>query len=253
MCEDAAVSENGVRELAPTGVLRVGVAVGPAASPGWAVADPETGEPQGVAVDLGRSLAERAEVPLEIVRFASSGEVTEALAAAEIDVAFMPVDDDRREIVAFGPNYALGTSTYLVPAGSPISSLEEVDRDWVRVGGVEATTTIRAARRTLSRATVTGTTGADELLALLQAGDVDAVALGRDSLQELAPLVPGSRILDGHFWAAGTAIAVPKGRPAALVAASAFIEDAKANGTVQAAFDRAGLAGATVAPPGRVP
>ena len=99
---------------------------------------------------------------------------------------------------------------------------------------------------------MTGTTGADELLALLRAGELDAVALGRDSLQELAPLVPGSRILDGHFWAAGTAIAVPKGRPAALEFASAFIEDAKADGTVQAAFDRAGLTGATVAPPGSV-
>jgi polar amino acid transport system substrate-binding protein len=244
------MSEDAVGELAPNGTLRVGVAVGPAASPGWAVADPETGEPRGVAVDLGRGLAERARVPFEIVRFASSGEATEALAAAAIDVVFMPVDDDRRRVVAFGPDYALGTSTYLVPAGSTISTLEEVDRAGTRVGGVEATTTIRAARRTLSRATVYGTAGADELVALLRAGEVDAVALGRDSLQELAVLVPGSRILDGHFWAAGTAIAVPKGRPAALTFASTFIEDAKADGSVQAAFDRAGLTGATVAPPG---
>ena len=154
--------------------------------------------------------------------------------------------------MAFGPNYALGTSTYLVPAGSPITSIEEVDRAGTRVGGVEATTTIRAARRSLSRAEVTGTTGADELLALLRAGELDAVALGRDSLHELAPLVPGSRILDGHFWAAGTAVAVPKGRPAALEFASGFIEDAKADGIVQAAFDRAGLTSATVAPPGSV-
>ena len=244
------MSKGAVHQLAPTGTLRVGVAVGPVASPGWAVANPETGEPRGVAVDLGRALAERAGVPLEIVRFASSGEVTDALAAAAVDVAFMPVDDDRKEVVAFGPNYALGTSTYLVLTGSAISSLEEVDRPGVRVGGVEATTTIRAARRSLSHATVTATTGADELVALLRVGELDAVALGRDSLQELSVLVPGSRIHDGHFWAAGPAIAVPKGRPAALAFASTFIEDAKADGSVQAAFDRAGLTGATVAPPG---
>jgi polar amino acid transport system substrate-binding protein len=252
-CEDARMSsEAAVRELAPTGTLRVGVAVGPAASPGWTIADPVTGDPSGVAVDLGRALASRIGTPLQIVRYASSGEVTEALAREAIDVAFMPVDEDRKQVVAFGPNYALGTSTYLVPDGSPITSIEEVDREGIRVGGVESTTTIRAARRSLSAAEVTGTTGADELLALLRAGEVDAVALGRDSLQQLAGLVPGSRILDGHFLSAGTAIAVPKGRPAALELASTFIENAKADGVVQAAFDRAGLTGASVAPPGWV-
>ncbi len=243
------MSEDAARELAPTGVLRVGVAVGPAASAGWAVADPETGEPRGVAVDLGGDLARRAGVPLALTAFASSGEATEALAAGSIDVAFLPVDDERQKVVAFGPSYALGTSTYLVPADSPVSSLDEVDRVGTRVGGVEATTTIRAARRALAKASVIGTTGAEELLALLLAGEIDAVALGRDSLQEWTTLVPGSRILDGRFWSTGTAIAVPKDRPAALAFASAFIEDAKAHGTVRAAFDRSGLTSATVAPP----
>jgi len=244
------MSEVAVRELAPTGTLRVGVAVGPAASPGWAVADPGSGEPRGVAVDLGRALADRIATPLEVIPYASSGEVTEALAAEAIDVAFMPVDEERRRVVAFGPDYALGTSTYLVPAGSPIGSIDEVDRGGIRVGGVEATTTIRAARRSLSRAEVIGTTGADELVGMLRAGELDAVALGRDSLDQLSRQVPGSRILDGAFLAAGTAIAVPKGRGAALRLASVFIEDAKADGIVQAAFDHAGLSGATVAPPG---
>lgn len=247
MAPDAAV-----RELAPTGALRVGAAVGPAASPGWAVVDPGTGQPQGVVVDLGRALADRVRMPMELIRFASSGEVTDALTEGAIDVGFMPVDEARAQLVAFGPNYALGTSTYLVAPGSPISSIEEVDRPGIRVGGVEATTTIRAARRSLTQTGVTGTEGADELLQRLRAGELDAVALGRDSLRSLAALIPGARILDGHFLATGTAIAVPKGRPAALELATTFIEDAKADGTVQAAFDHAGLEGATVAPPGSI-
>jgi polar amino acid transport system substrate-binding protein len=226
--------------------------VGPAASPGWAVVDPGTGEPRGVAVDLGTALADRAGVPVELVGFSSSGEVTGALADGAIDVGFMPVDEDRKQLVAFGPNYALGTSTYLVAPGSPIASIDEVDRPGIRVGGVEATTTIRAARRSLTRTEVSGTPGADELLRRLRAGELDAVALGRDSLQSLAAMVPGARILDGHFLATGTAIAVPKGRPGALRFATAFIEAAKADGTVRSAFDRAGLEGAIVAPPGSV-
>src|SRR5690606_23053140 len=112
------------------------------------------------------------------------------------------------------------------------------------------TTTVRAARRMLKNTTVAGVKGATEILELLKAGGVDAVALGRDSLEDFARMVPGARVLDGHFWAVGTAVATPKGRPAGLAYASAFIEEAKADGTVKRAFEAAKLKGAKVAPPG---
>src|SRR4051812_34968204 len=44
MAQDPAAT---LKELAPTGTLRVGVAVGPAASPLWATKDPSTGKPRG--------------------------------------------------------------------------------------------------------------------------------------------------------------------------------------------------------------
>lgn len=247
MAQDPAAT---LKELAPTGTLRVGVAVGPAASPLWATKDPSSGKPRGVTIDLGTALAKKLGLPLDLVVHASSGEVTEALSAGKIDVGFMPVDEDRKKVVDFGTNYALGESTYLVAPGSSIRTLEEVDRPGVRVLGVENTTTIRAARRTLKAATVTGTKGSNEIVDLVRGGQVDAVALGRDSLDEFAKQLPGARVLDGHFWAVGTAIAVPKGRPAALAAVTDFIEQAKADGSIKRAFDAAGLKSATVAPAG---
>ena len=39
-------------DIAPTGALRVAVAVGPAASAFWTTRDPSTGEPRGVTVEL---------------------------------------------------------------------------------------------------------------------------------------------------------------------------------------------------------
>jgi polar amino acid transport system substrate-binding protein len=245
----AAMADEAVlKELAPTGKLRVGIAVGLTASPLWATKDERTGEPRGVTVDLGRALGAKLGLPVDLVVHASSGEVTEALAAEKIDVGFMPVDEERKKVLAIGPNYALGESTYLVAPGSNIQSIDQVDRPGVRVVGVENTTTIRAVRRLLKQASVTGTKGSTEIPDLVRAGQADAVALGRDSLDDFAKIIPGARVLPGHFWAVGTAIAVPKGRPKALQAITDFIEAAKADGTVKRAFDAAGLKSATVAP-----
>jgi polar amino acid transport system substrate-binding protein len=82
----------------------------------------------------------------------------------------------------------------------------------------------------------------------MRTGNADAIALGRESLAGMQAKLPGSRILDGHFQATGTAVAVPKGRSAALAYVSAFVEQAKKDGTVRKALDAAGMKGALVAP-----
>lgn len=81
----------------------------------------------------------------------------------------------------------------------------------------------------------------------MREGRAQAVALGLESLQALLPQVHGLRILDGHSHALGTAIIVPPGRPGPLAAATAWIEAAKADGTVRRALDAAGISG-SVAP-----
>jgi polar amino acid transport system substrate-binding protein len=237
------------RELAPTGKLRVGIGVGAAPSAFWATRDPATGRPRGVTVDLAGALAAKLGVPLELVVYPNSGEVTAAGPKGEWDAAFMPADDERRRIVEFGPAYYLSTSTYMVRAGSPIMSIAEVDRAGVRVGGIAGTTTARSAIASLKNTKVISVRTVDELVAKMNAGELDAIALGRESLAGLAPKIPGARILEGHFHAAGTAVAVPKGRPAAHAYVTRFIEQAKADGTVRRALDGAGFRNLPVAPP----
>ncbi len=87
----------------------------------------------------------------------------------------------------------------------------------------------------------------------MRAGKADAIALSRASLAGVAAKIPGSRILDGGFLNSTTAIAVPKGRSAALAYVSAFVEEAKASGLVRRAFDSVGLTNAQVAPAGMKP
>ena len=240
--------EQARRELAPTGSLRIAVGVGASPSAFWAIKDPATGAPRGVTVDLGRALAAKLGVPLELVVYANSGEIVAAGPKGEWEVTFVPMDDARRKVLDFGPAYYLSTSTYMVRAGSPIRTIAEVDRPGVRVAGVANTATARSAIASLKQTKLLSFRTGDELVEKMRAGEVDAIALGRESLGGLLPKLPGARILDGHFHAAGTAVAVPKDRPAALAYVREFVERAKTDGTVRAALDRAGFSDLPVAP-----
>jgi polar amino acid transport system substrate-binding protein len=236
-------------ELAPTGRLRVAIAVAPAASTFFSMRDQATGELRGVAVTLGAELASQLRVPVEYVVYPNSGELAAAGALGAWDVSFLPADEERAAIVDFGPAYNLFESTYLVRAGSAIESIAEVDRPGVRVAAVDNTTTGRSAARQLESATLRSFRSVDEVQQALLAGEVDAAAMSRASLQALLPNLPGARVLPGHFHATANTIAVPKGRAAALAYATRFIEDAKASGRVRRAFDAIGLTDAVVAPP----
>jgi polar amino acid transport system substrate-binding protein len=91
----------------------------------------------------------------------------------------------------------------------------------------------------------------EQAMAMMRAGEADAFALSKDSLRPLIADFPGARILDDAFHLVGIAIAVPKNRPAALAYVSAFLEEAKASGSVRRALDRAGMKDEAVAPAGR--
>ena len=160
----------------------------------------------------------------------------------------MPVDEERKKRVAFGPNYALGESTYMVTAALPARTIEDVDRAGVRVIGIANTTTIRAATRTLKNASISSAASVAEAVAMLRDGKADAFALSRDSLPTYVKQVPGSRITDGAFQQIGIAIAVAKGKPAAFAAVTEFMDDAKKNGAVRKALDDAGFADIAIAP-----
>jgi polar amino acid transport system substrate-binding protein len=229
-----------VNELIPTGKLRCGLAVAPKMSALFVIKEAD-GSPRGITADLGHALAQKLGVPLEFVIAPNTGVLTDALASGAIDVAFMPVDEERKKRLDFGPAYCMVESTYMVTAASGIKTLLEVDRPGVRVVGIANTTTIRAAGRTLKNTAPTAATSIDDALALLRAGQADAFALGRDSLPDFVALFPGSHIVDGGFQQTGVAIAVPKGRPGALAYVTAFMQEAKASGAIRRAMDRAGM------------
>jgi polar amino acid transport system substrate-binding protein len=238
---NAAANESAMKDLAPTGKLRVGVVFAPTMSPFFVIKDAD-GKPRGVTVDLAETLAEKLNLPVEFVLYPNSGQATDAVESGAVDVSFMPVDEERKQRIAFGPDYVRAESTYMVTAASGAKTVADVDRAGMRVIGIANTTTIRAAGRTLKNTTISPVTSVGEAVEALLAGKADAFALGRDTLPAYVKQVPGSRITDGQFQQMGVAIAVPKGRPEALAAVTSFMDEAKKNGTVRKALDKGGFA-----------
>lgn len=241
-------SPDDLRQLAPTGTLRGGVVTAPAASAFFAIKD-ERGEVRGVTADLIRGFAAALKLPLALQIYDNSGQVTEAVAKGDCDLAFMPQDAERAKRVDFGPAYYFIESTYLVPAGSNIKNISEVNQPGRRIVAISNTTTARSARRTAPNAIVEEVASVDQMTEMARQGRGDAFALSHDSFAGLLPKLPGARVLPGNFQQTGIAVAVPKGRSVALRIASELLEVAKSSGVVRRALDSAGFQDATVAPP----
>jgi polar amino acid transport system substrate-binding protein len=249
----AAVAANNLssiatRDIAPTGSLRVAIAVGPAASTFWATRDPASGEARGVTVELAKAAAAKLDLPLKLVEYQNSGEIAAAAADGAWDISFMPADAEREKFVDQGPPYVVYESTYLVRAGSDIKTIADIDRDGIRVGAIAGTSTSRTVAKSLKHAALTTFSKPEAAAALLGQGQLDALAMGTEALIDLARGLRGARVLNEPVQSTGVAVTVPKDRPAARDWAAHFIEEAKADGTVRRAFDSAGFAGTAVAP-----
>ena len=116
------------KAFAPTGTLRVGVLM----VTYFALPD-GAGDLTGVVPDLGRELARRLGVPVRLIRFENPIAVIAAFRNGELDVTFIGITADRAAAFDFGPVVLDLQTTYLVPAGSAIGAIDEVDRPGVRL------------------------------------------------------------------------------------------------------------------------
>jgi len=232
-------------EIAPTGKLRVAIAISPAGGAFWSTRN-ETRGYAGVPVDLGKEMAARLGVPVEYVAYQNSGQITDAVATGAWDVSFLPKDPEREARMLFGPVYDVSDETYIVKPGSLATNFATLDQPGVKVAAVNNTTTMRGAIAHLKNARVTGYQTYDQIFALLKNGEIDAFALSREQLNAMAQKIPGTRVLDQTFRQAITAVAVPLNHPLALAFVTKFMTEATANGTLRKAYDDDGLKDAPI-------
>lgn len=236
-----------VADLVRIGEVRVGLHL-----PQF-VRDSVTGEIRGngtgvVIEQIARALAERLNVKLRLVGHPSPPALIECLKAEACDVGFLGFIPSRTMEVGFSPPYIVVPFTFMVPPGSSIRSIADVDKAGIRVAAIRNHASTLALGRILKHAETFNVEIPDEAFDLLRTGRVDAWASPRPPLLEYAPKLPNARVLDDSYGANRQAIAVPKNQAGRLQYISEFIEEAKASGLVTRAIERAGERGIEVAP-----
>jgi polar amino acid transport system substrate-binding protein len=234
-------------DLAPTGTLRAGINYG---NPILAQGSPAAGDLRGIAVDLARELARRIGVPVALVPYDAAGKMTDAVKTGAWDVAFLAVDPARASEISFTAPYLEIEGTYLVAAGSPLRTIEDVDRDGVRVAISAKSAYDLFLSRDLKHAQIVRAPSIPASIDLFTSARLEAVAGVRQALVSAAAKIPGSRVLEGRFMVIPQAAGIPNGREAGARYLRGFIEDAKASGLVAQALQKSGVADSvTIAPP----
>ena len=240
------VSRDVIAELAPTGVLRAGINLGNFLLVSGK--DP-AGDPAGVAPDLAREIALRLGVPVAYVPFARPGELADAAGRGIWDIGLIAAEPARAETIAFSPAYAEIEATYLVPAGSPLTTIEEVDRPGVRIAIAARSAYDLWLSRHLRYAELVRSGSLDASFEQFVAEKLDALAGLRPRLLQDVEKLPGARILDGRFTAVQQAVGTAKANEAGARFLRDFVEEAKASGLVALLIERHHVRGLSVAPP----
>lgn len=232
-----------VAELAPNGVLRAGINLSNFLLVTGRVAN---GDPQGIAPDMAGEIAARLGVPLKLIPYESPGKLADAV--ADWDVGLIGAEPARAEQITFTAAYLEIEATYLVPADSNLRSIEEVDRNGVRVAVAARSAYDLYLSRSLKHAELVRANGLDASYELFVREKLDALAGLRPRLTQDVEKLPGARILDGRFTAVQQAVGTPKARAASATFLAAFVEEAKASGLVARLIARHGVKGVNVAP-----
>ncbi len=232
--------ENLRAELAPGGTLRAGINLGNIL---LVTGSTPTGDPSGVSPDMARAIAECLGVPITYVPFASPGEVADAVSSDRWDIALIADDPERAETIAFAAAYVEIEATYLVPQGSPLQSIEDVDRPGVRIAVSGRSAYDLYLARTLKHAELHRGKGLKGALALFVGQELDALAGLRPALNDNARMLPGARVLEGRYTTVRQAIGTRPENTAAVAFLKDFVAEARKSGLVARLIERHGVAG----------
>ena len=234
-----------IAELAPTGVLRAGINLSNFL---LVTGKNASGDPVGVAPDMAHQLAVRLAVPVAYVPFKSPGELADQAGNGVWDVGLIGAEPQRAETIAFSPAYAEIEATYLVPAGSPLQTIADVDAPGVRIAVTARSAYGLWLDRNIRHAELIRSPTLDTAYEQFLRERLDALAGLRPRLIADVERLPGARILDGRFTAVQQAIGTARKNAASAAFLRQFVEEAKASGLVARLIERHGVRGLSVAP-----
>jgi polar amino acid transport system substrate-binding protein len=233
-----------ITELAPTGVLRAGINMSNFL---LVTGRSETGDPQGVAPDMAAEIAKRLSVPVAYVKFERPSKLADAAGTNSWDIGLIGAEPQRAEKITFTAAYCEIEATYLVPKGSPLSSIADVDRAGVRITVRRGAAYDLWLERNIKHATVLRSDTADGPFNQFVAEGLEAYASLKPQLLNDVEKLPGGRILPGNFTTVQQAIGTAKPNTAGAAFLSEFVADAKRSGLVARLIEKYHVKGLSVA------
>jgi len=233
-------------ELAPTGVLRAGInlsnfllVTGRAAN----------GNPEGVSPDMAHAIADKLGVPVQYVPFKTPGELADQVDNNVWDIGNIGAEPQRAQKISFTAAYCEIEATYMVPTGSTIKSIADVDRKGVRIAVSARSAYCLWLENNIKNATLVQVSGLDAAYDKFVADKFEVLAGLRPGLLKDMTKAPSMKILDGKFSAVQQAVGTRKANSAGADFLSAFVEDAKKSGLVAGFIEKHKVKGLSVAPP----
>jgi polar amino acid transport system substrate-binding protein len=236
-----------IAELAPTGVLRAGINLSNFL---LVTGRSANAEPEGVSPDMALALATELGIPLKLVPYKSPGELGDAVDKNEWDIGNIGAEPLRAQKIAFSAAYCEIEATYLVPAGSPLKKIADVDQKGVRIVVSARSAYELWLTRNIKNATLVLAEGLGGALDKFIDEKFDALAGLRPGLITDIKKVPGGTILDGQFTAVQQAIGTQKSKIKSAAYIADFVERQKKSGAVAKLIEKHGVVGRLmVAPP----
>ena len=233
-------------QLAPTGVLRAGINLSNFL---LVTGRSETNDPTGVAPDMAREIAAALGVPVKYVPFKSPGELGDQVGKDVWDIGLIGAEPQRAEKIQFTAAYVEIEATYMVPEGSPIKSIADVDRKGVRIAVSARSAYDLWLVNNIKNATLVQVAGLDAAYEKFMSDKLEVLAGLRPGLLKDVEKAPGLKILDGKFTAVQQAVGTAKANVEGAAFLADFVEKAKKSGMVQSFIDRHKVKGLSVAPP----
>ena len=186
-------------------------------------------------------------MPLEIIPYKSAGSLADSVSTGAWDISVLGDEPERAKVIAFATPLTEIDATYLVPANSPIRSIDDVDRPGIRIVSPAKSAYDLYLSRTIRHAQLVQIAGQTAAQDHFVKEKLDALAGLRPVLLEFAPTLPGSRILQGNFTVVRHTVGMPRGRDAAAAYLRDLVEDVKASGLVAKWIEKSGVKGLSVA------
>jgi len=202
------------------------------------------GQYAGVGVDIANALGKALGRPAKLIFYPDIVHYNQSIGKDEWDVAISPRDLSRAGQLAFTEPFMEVDTSYIARPGLTIRTPEEIDSNGIRVGVAQPSAAYGFLTRTLKHAQIVRVYGGlVDAKAALANGRIDVYADYTHVVNRLALEIPGSNVVVSRFNTTRMTIAVPKSNPNVLPRLNDFIKEAKRDGIITDAINRAGLRG----------